>query len=462
MSSENEPFTVSRFSLSRNSTQINLSMLLLVLLAVAGIVLTIHSLNSVAESQERLVVAYEAMAAAPTADDNAADADVRAATDDALAEAAHAIAAGRTRLLIVGAITLALVLFTTFVLIRIGIRSVALEIWIRRMGAGDLDYRVEPTGRDEITELAFALEELRLRSIKAMQLDLVTQLADDLQAKNEELERVLGELQQAQDQILMREKLAELGELTAGVAHEIRNPLNFMSNFSEASEELLAELKETLDATADDLNSDTRTHIDDISSDLASNLERIRSHGERANRIVRDMLMLGRGGGSTQAVAINELLSNHAQLAFHSARALDPELHLDLREEFDPNAGTILAVPDSLGRVFLNIVGNACHATAEKRRLLLAEGDAQYAPSILLKTERKEDVIEIRIRDNGVGVSPATLAKMFNPFFTTKPSETGTGLGLSISSDIVRELGGTITPDSVQGEYMEMKVTLPA
>ena len=173
------------------------------------------------------------------------------------------------------------------------------------------------------------------------------------------------------------------------------------------------------------------------------------------------MLMLGQGGGSTQAVDINELLSDRAQLAIHSARALDPDFNLDLREEYDPNAGTILAVPDSLGRVFLNIVGNACYATAEKHRMLLGKGDTQYVPSIWLKTERKEDTIEIRIRDNGVGVSPETLEKMFNPFFTTKPSEKGTGLGLSISSDIVREHGGSITPKSVQREYMEMRITLP-
>ena len=332
MSTQHKPFTLSKFSLNRNTTQINLCMLLLILLAILGIVLTNHSFNSVAESQRILLEANEERAQAPTADVNAPGTDVSASAAGATAEAAQAISTGRTRLLIVGAISVALLIFTTFILIRIGIRSVALEVWIRRMGAGDLDYRVEPTGRDEITELTIALEELRKRSVKAMQLDLVTKLADDLQAKNEELERVLGELQQAQDQILMRQKLAELGELTAGVAHQIRNPLNFMKNFSEASEELLADLKETLDGTADELNADTRALINGISDDLASNLERIRSHGDRADRIVRDMLMLGRDGGSTQAVEINELLSDRAQLAIHSARALDPDFHLDLRE----------------------------------------------------------------------------------------------------------------------------------
>ena len=169
MSTQNKPFTLSKFSLNRNTTQINLCMLLLILLAILGIVLTIHSFNSVAESQRILLEANEERAQAPTADVNAPGTDVSASAAGATAEAAQAVSTGRTRLLIVGAISVALLLFTTFVLIRIGIRSVALEVWIRRMGAGDLDYRVEPTGRDEITELTIALEELRKRSVKAMQ-----------------------------------------------------------------------------------------------------------------------------------------------------------------------------------------------------------------------------------------------------------------------------------------------------
>ena len=412
--------------------------------------------------RSRLLAVNRERAQALTLAAAALRADAHAAAAAGLTEAAGAIAAGRIRLLVLGIASTALLLLVTYLLIRVGIRSVALEFWIRRMGAGDLDYKVEPTGQDEITELAIALEELRLRSIKAMQLDIARKLAADLKAKNDELERVLAELRQAQDQILVRQKLAELGELTAGVAHEIRNPLNFMQNFSEASEELLAELKESLADSAGELDDDTRALIDEISQDLADNLDRIKVHGERANRIVRDMLMLGRGGGSAQAVDINELLSDRAKLAYHSTRAQDPDFTLEIREEFDPDAGKILAAPDNLGRVFLNMVGNACYATAEKNRALREQGEAQYLPTVWLRTERKEDELEIRIRDNGVGVSPETLAKMFNPFFTTKPTDKGTGLGLSISSDIIREHGGAITPDSVAGEYMEMKITLPA
>ena len=412
--------------------------------------------------RSRLLAVNRERAQALTLAAAALRADAHAAAAAGLTEAAGAIAAGRIRLLVLGIASTALLLLVTYLLIRVGIRSVALEFWIRRMGAGDLDYKVEPTGQDEITELAYALEELRLRSIKAMQLDIAKKLAADLKAKNDELERVLAELRQAQDQILVRQKLAELGELTAGVAHEIRNPLNFMQNFSEASEELLAELKESLADSAGELDDDTRALIDEISQDLADNLDRIKVHGERANRIVRDMLMLGRGGGSTQAVDINELLSDRAKLAYHSARAQDPDFTLEIREAFDPDAGKILAAPDNLGRVFLNMVGNACYATDEKNRALREQGEAQYLPTVWLRTKRKEDELEIRIRDNGVGVSPETLAKMFNPFFTTKPTDKGTGLGLSISSDIIREHGGAITPDSVAGEYMEMKITLPA
>ena len=168
------------------------------------------------------------------------------------------IATGDRALVVLASLCLALLVFTFYRLVRTGLRTVALEIWIRHMGEGNLDYRVELAGNDEVNEAADALERLRLRSIEAQQLDLVRELSDDLQQKNEELQRVLLELQQTQDQIILRQKLVELGELTAGVAHEIRNPLNFMKNFSEASEELVAELREAIEHHVEDLEDDER------------------------------------------------------------------------------------------------------------------------------------------------------------------------------------------------------------
>ena len=311
--------------------------------------------------------------------------------------------------------------------------------------------------------MAAALEVFRRHALEVQRLNLVEQLAEELQGKNAELESVLAELRKVQDQIVMREKLAALGELTAGVAHEIRNPLNFVNNFSEASGELITELQEVLNETGVDLSDDQRTLVTEITNDLTSNVGRIRAHGERANRIVRDMLMMGRGSGEWQATDVNALLDQHSLLAYHSARATDPEFQLELKQDFDPEAGTIEVIPQDLGRVFLNMVSNACHATDENRRSTNDSGmeAGTFTPTLWLVTRREGDHIEIRIRDNGTGIPPDVVDKIFNPFFTTKPTHQGTGLGLAISSDIVRRHGGTIRVDSQPGEFTEMIVSLP-
>ena len=370
----------------------------------------------------------------------------------------EAVSADQCTLVVLAAVCLGLVLFTFYRLVRTGLRTVAIELWIRHMGEGNLDYTVDLAGNDEVNEAAEALEQLRQRSIEALQLDLVRKLSEDLQEKNSELERVLSELRRTQDRMVVRQKLVELGELTAGVAHEIRNPLNFMRNFSESSEELVGELREAMQQHSGDLDERTSAVIAGIIDDLTENLLRIRSHGDRAERIVQDMATIGRGGGKPQPVAINDLLNDRTLIAFHSVQA--EGLEIEVHRDCDPDVGEMEVVPEEMGRVFLNLVGNACFAMDEKRRMVEQDGGS-YQPALWLETERTGGEIVIRIRDNGTGIPPDSMDKIFNPFYTTKPSGTGVGLGLSLCSDVVRQHGGSITAESEPGEFTEMTIRLP-
>ncbi len=392
---------------------------------------------------------------------SAAEASAASAT----AASTQAIFTARTLLLvisgfsIVGALLIIWLFIGRVLMHRIGL----LSSWMRRMAQGDLEAQVEIKGKDEVADMAAALEVFRRHALEAIRLNEVEQLANQLQDKNEELEGVLAQLQKAQDQIVMREKLAALGELTAGVAHEIRNPLNFVNNFSEASGELIDELKEILEEEGVVLSDEQRDLVEEITGDLTSNVTRIRSHGERANRIVHDMLRMGRDSGDWQPTEINSLLEQHARLAYHSARATNQEFQVEIREDYDQSVGKIEAVPQELGRVFLNMVSNACYATDQRRRAASGngEGESGYAPVLSLTTIRKEDGIEVRIGDNGTGMSPDVVEKIFNPFFTTKPTDQGTGLGLAISNDIVRRHGGSIRVESEAGVGTTMIVELP-
>ena len=374
----------------------------------------------------------------------------------------QAILTGRTLLLVISGLsiigaTLIIWLFIGRVLLR---RLNMLSEWMRRMAGGDLEARIEMSGKDEVADMAAALEVFRRNALEALRLNEVEKLAGELQDKNGQLESVLTELRKAQDQIVMREKLAALGELTAGVAHEIRNPLNFVNNFSEASGELIEELREILEEEGVVLPDEQRELVKEITDDLTSNVVRIRSHGERANRIVNDMLRMGRDSGDWQESDINGLVDQHARLAYHSTRATNQEFQVDLQWDLNPEVGKLEVVPQQLGRVFLNMVSNACYATEQRRRASLEEG-VPFEPTLWLSTLRKEDGVEIRIRDNGTGMPPEVVEKMFNPFFTTKPTDQGTGLGLAISNDIVRRHGGAIRVETEPGEGTTMIVALP-
>ena len=374
----------------------------------------------------------------------------------------QAIFTGRTLLLVISGLsiigaTLIIWLFIGRVLLR---RLSMLSEWMRRMAGGDLEARIEMSGKDEVADMAAALEVFRRNALEALRLNEVEKLANELQDKNGQLESVLTELRKAQDQIVMREKLAALGELTAGVAHEIRNPLNFVNNFSEASGELIEELREILEEEGVVLPDEQRGLVKEITDDLTSNVVRIRSHGERANRIVHDMLRMGRDSGDWQESDINGLVDQHARLAYHSTRATNQEFQVDLQWDLNPEVGKLEIVPQQLGRVFLNIVSNACYATDQRRRTSMEEG-IPFEPTLWLSTMRKEDGVEVRIRDNGTGMPPEVVEKMFNPFFTTKPTDQGTGLGLAISNDIVRRHGGAIRVETEPGEGTTMIVELP-
>ena len=398
------------------------------------------------------------------ADVNVLVTTAEASAGEATEEASQAILTARTLLLVIGALSVVGALLIAWLFIgRILLsRLEKLSNWMRRMADGDLEARVEIGGRDEVADMAAALEVFRRHALEVQRLNLVEKLAEDLQGKNAELERVLEELNRAQDQIVASQKLAALGELTAGVAHEIKNPLNFVKNFSEASEELIEELSEILNESGPTLSEEDQDLVKEISDDLAGNFERIRSHGARANRIVEDMLRMNRETGDRQPTDINLLLDEYAGLAFHSARASDTNFQLEIKQDLDPGLGIIEVIPQDLGRVFLNIVGNSCHATDERRQSLMGtQQGADYAPTIWLTTRRKEDVAEIRFKDNGPGIPSEVIDRIFNPFFTTKPTGKGTGLGLSICSDIVREHGGDIQVTSEPGEYTEMVITLP-
>ncbi len=337
---------------------------------------------------------------------------------------------------------------------------------MRQMADGNLELAVDIKGNDEIAQLAKALEVFRNNALEVQRLNLVETLANQLQEKNEELAHTNEELERMQDQIVMREKLAALGELTAGVAHEIKNPMNFIMNFSEVSRELLEELLE--EVARNEAGGDTKEEYDpelveELAEDLTGNLKRIHEHGIRANRIVTDMLKMGRGGGEWQPTDLNVLLNEHALLAFHSARATDTEFQLEIQEDYAPDIGEITVQPQDLGRVFLNLVTNAGYATNEKRKMLEADDVSKkdYQPTLKLSTRLIDDRIEVHVRDNGTGIPESALESIFNPFYTTKPTDKGTGLGLSLSADIIRQHGGEFRIDTKEGEYTDMIVVLP-
>lgn len=312
-------------------------------------------------------------------------------------------------------------------------------------------------------QAAISIENSRLyKQLEAYSRNLeikVDERTQELQDKNQELTATLKKLKATQDQIIAQEKLASLGALTAGIAHEIKNPLNFVNNFAELSAELTEELLEELDSQKERLDPESTEYIGEILSDLGQNVKKINEHGQRADNIVRGMLMHSRGQGTErQLTDINTLLAEYVNLAYHGMRAKDSSFNIMIETHYDPTIGQVNIVPQNISRVFLNITNNACYAAYDKKKAV----GAGFTPTLSVTTKNLGNTIEIRIRDNGNGIPTEIRDKIFNPFFTTKPTGQGTGLGLSISHDIiVAEHQGEIQVATELGEYTEFMLILP-
>jgi two-component system, NtrC family, sensor kinase len=303
------------------------------------------------------------------------------------------------------------------------------------------------------------------------QIELVTTFADQaaiaienvrlfesVEDRTRELAKSLEELRAAQDRLIQTEKLASLGQLTAGIAHEIKNPLNFINNFSALSVELVDELGDVLAPAP--LDPKTREDADELAQTLKGNLEKVVQHGKRADSIVKNMLLHSReGSGDRRAVDINSLVGESLNLAYHGARAEKRDFQIRMDQDFDPAAGEAEVLPQEITRVLLNLISNAFYAAMKRK----AENDGGgYEPALMAATRNLGDRVEICIRDNGSGIPADVKAKMFNPFFTTKPPGEGTGLGLSLSHDIVvKQHAGVIEVDTRPGEFTEFRVVLP-
>jgi signal transduction histidine kinase len=327
-----------------------------------------------------------------------------------------------------------------------------------------------PLMRDGAVEGVLLLGRPEAGPFSQRQVDLVQTFADQaviaienvrlfeqVQERTRELSQSLDELRTAQDRLVQTEKLASLGQLTAGIAHEIKNPLNFVNNFSSLSTELIDELNDLLGSAA--LDGKTRREIDEVTAMLKGNLDKVVQHGKRADSIVKNMLLHSReGSGDRRPADINTIVEESLNLAYHGARAERSGFNITLQRDLDPSAGVVDLYPQEITRVFLNLISNGFYA-ANKRK---EAGDDGFEPLLMATTKNLGNKVEIRIRDNGTGIPAEVKEKMFNPFFTTKPAGEGTGLGLSMSHDIiVKQHGGKIDVETEPGAFTEFIITLP-
>jgi signal transduction histidine kinase len=326
---------------------------------------------------------------------------------------------------------------------------------------GQLNVAMPPSGVPEVAAMTKTLGMLRDSLTERDRLERERQRAElETRAARDTAEAALHDLKAAQANLIQAEKMASLGQLTAGIAHEIKNPLNFVNNFASLSVGLLDELNQALRPAFSSLDERRRRDVDEASDMLVGNLHRIVEHGKRADNIVKSMLAHSRsGGGDRQSVELNALVDESLNLAYHGARARDQNFNITIERAYGESIAPITLVPQDITRVFLNLFGNAFYA-ANKRQREIGSGD--FRPTVTVTTRDLGKAVEVRVRDNGSGIPAEIRDKLFQPFFTTKPTGEGTGLGLSISYEIVtKEHLGTIAVSSTVGEFTEFTVCLP-
>lgn len=363
------------------------------------------------------------------------------------------VKATRLSQLVVVASVLVGVLFTFLVLRSIARPLRRLTIAMNGLNAGNTAVEIPASGTDEIGVMAKTLAAFR---------DTMQELHHTLheqRRREQELRAAHEELKAAQANLIHSEKMASLGQLTAGIAHEIKNPLNFVNNFASLSIELLDELQETAAPGIATLDREVRAEVDETVGTLSGNLDKIVEHGQRADNIVKSMLEHSRGvAGERRNVDINSLVEEALNLAYHGARAQNASFNVTLERDYAPVMPSIEVAPQEMMRVFLNVISNGLYATNKR----VNEDGRDYRPMLRIATLTTEGAVEVRVRDNGTGIPADIRDKLFQPFFTTKPTGEGTGLGLSISYDIVtQQHGGTIEVTSEVGAYTEFTIRLP-
>ncbi|MBE9137757.1 response regulator [Nodosilinea sp. LEGE 07088] len=332
---------------------------------------------------------------------------------------------------------------------------------VKAFTVGGVDYITKPFQQEEV--LARVTTHLNIQSLNRalkVQNDLLTEEVEHRRTAEAALQMALDNLKMAQDQIIAREKLAALGALTAGIAHEIRNPLNFINNYAESSVELADELAAELTSQIHRLDVDSLASSQTLLIDLKENAKTIHHHGQRAERIIHNMMQHAHMGESVyQLRNLNELLEDSIQLICHGKRAQDLVLAAEIHKDYDPNLQPVAVLPTEISRAFINLIDNALYALKQKKQRLGVE----FTPTLSIQTQQQQGSVVISIRDNGMGIALADQGKIFDPFFTTKPPPEGTGLGLSMTHEIiVSQHQGVLEMKTEPGTYTEFIITLPA